>query len=73
MKLAEILKVPGTHVWMFSRDSSIKTIEAAHRRMQSYIVHDRYKHVSIDAHGSILTHPRTYASEPVLVITVEHK
>lgn len=73
MKLIDMLKTPGTHVWAFTRETPIKTIGDAHRRLQSYLVQDRYQHVKAEATGSIMTDVKNYSSEPVLVITVTHK
>lgn len=73
MKLAIILNNEGQHVWLFTRDTPCKTHSDAHRRLQAYKAQDRFSHVSVEANGVILTDPKTYASEPALVVNITHR
>jgi hypothetical protein len=72
MTLPEILRTPGTHVWLFTRETTVKTIADAHRRLQSSLTQKANSNVSATAHGFIMTDVKDYSSEPALVVTVSH-
>lgn len=71
MKLTDILKSPGIHVWMFQREKPGMTPTEAHRRVTSYL-QTTYKHVTATAHAAALVFTTTYAVEPIIVIEVDH-
>lgn len=72
MKLIDILKLgAGTYVWNFIKTTSIESIADAHRRVQATIARAPYKgNISIECTSAIMVDPKTYLSEPVIIITI---
>lgn len=76
MKLGDILRTPGTHVWTFTRETGVKDLAEAGRRVQAYLQQKQFLELgaSVETEGRVLVNPKPpYASEPALVITVKHK
>lgn len=71
MKLTDILTSrKGTYVWLFTRDTPVKTIQEAHRRLQAYLMSEKHSSLKVTARGQIMTDAKNYVSEPVLVIEI---
>lgn len=73
MKLKELLYVPGTHVWLFGRETDIKDVANAHRRLQSYLQQDKHRSTVASAMGVLVTNPKTCETEHALVVEVTIK
>ena len=74
MRLADLLREPGDHVWPFTRDTTLTTLGDACRRVQSYLQQKQFVQLGARAEctGHIMSNVKTYQSEPVLLISVTH-
>lgn len=71
MKLPDILRMNGDHVWAFSRNSNLTTVAAAHRRVQSAVARPPHTRTKVKVTAMILTDPKALTSEPCLLISVK--
>lgn len=76
MKLGEILRTPGVHVWPFTRVTGMKDLAEAGRRVQAYLQQKQFIELgaTVETQGCVLVNPKPpYGSEPALIIEVFHE
>lgn len=76
MKLGDILRTPGVHVWAFTRTTNMTTLSEATKRIQGYIKQSQFTKIGVRVRceGRILVNPKPpYDSEAALIVEVRHQ